>query len=135
MSNEVSEESGNRPAAQGREKEPDNEVFAEAEPREEEEAVGIEPYRPSTGEMMERTAEWLAKALMVVFGIVVVGFLSLSFLTLWWAYNHPPAVRGPEGSIPTFEQVMNIAQTLLPYLATPLGVALGYYFTKRGRDG
>jgi hypothetical protein len=75
--------------------------------------IGFDPI--TAGE--RKTANWLAKGVLIIFGIVAVFLLIWTFIAMY---------RGVTGT-----EAAEMGKTLLPYLATPLGVALGYYFTRQ----
>lgn len=118
--------------------EPETEVIGGEETREpvlEEEPVPLEEVpeevplkeaRPGLEEVRETTAQWLAYGVIIIFGVTVFLLVMFSFVGFWVSYFHSPA----QETAPIFDAI-NLAETLLPYLATPLGVALGYYFSKR----
>ena len=68
--------------------------------------------------VLERqTASWLAKGILVIFGAVSI--VMIIGLFVGWFIDRAGT------------DTLELAKTILPYLATPLGVALGYYFTRQ----
>ncbi|MFZ5918471.1 MAG: hypothetical protein ACOYZ7_16165 [Chloroflexota bacterium] len=92
--------------------------------------------RPELGERLqvqrEMMAQWLAFGIVIVFGLItlclVVCGLGASLIGFLAA-----AAAGGEVVWPVFD-ALEAAKVVLPYLATPLGVALGYYFTRRAAE-
>jgi hypothetical protein len=76
------------------------------------------------------TASGLALGLLVLFGLIVIcGGVTVSALVITDIILHEPSSDQTSGT----QQVIDFIGLLLPYIATPLGVALGYYF--RGAQG
>jgi hypothetical protein len=64
-----------------------------------------------------KIAGWLARGILIIFGAV-------SLILLLWVLIFLSIGK-------TGTDALEMAKTILPYLATPLGVALGYYFTRQ----
>ena len=64
-----------------------------------------------------RAAVWLAKAIMILFGVVVMVLIITIVPCIFWGKDYTP--------------VFDMAKMILPYIATPLGVALGFFFAMR----
>jgi hypothetical protein len=70
-----------------------------------------------------RTASVLAIGLLVLFGLTIAcSGIVITTLVITSASSNKPDATNEIG------QMVNFATVLLPYIATPLGVALGYYF-------
>lgn len=69
----------------------------------------------------EETARHLALGFLLIFGLAYLGFI------LWLAIAH---FKGDND----LADALNVAKVLLPYIATPLGVVLGFYFSVRSRQ-
>jgi hypothetical protein len=77
----------------------------------------------------ENTAMYLSFLVVGIFGAITLFVVLCGFGTSLLAFL-VATYKGTEAAVPTFDG-LEAAKILLPYLATPLGVAMGYYFTKR----
>jgi len=81
-----------------------------------------QPWQPERDRFT--MASRLAYGLLGLFGLTIVcNGIFLTALIVTSAI--PGAKTDPAGAI---EQMMQLVSTLLPYIATPLGVALGFFF-------
>jgi uncharacterized BrkB/YihY/UPF0761 family membrane protein len=80
-----------------------------------------EPWQAKKARL--RTASILAIGLLVLFGLTIAcSGIVITTLVIASASSNKPDATNEIG------QMVNFATVLLPYIATPLGVALGYYF-------
>ncbi len=81
------------------------------------------PWRPERARF--KMASRLAYGLLVLFGLTIA--CSGTVLT---ALVITCAIPGTDGGDPAnaIDQMIKFFTTLIPYIATPLGVALGYFF-------
>jgi hypothetical protein len=77
----------------------------------------------------ENTAMYLSFLVVGIFALITLCVVLCGFGTSLVAFL-VATYKGTEAAVPTFDG-LEAAKILLPYLATPLGVAMGYYFTKR----
>jgi hypothetical protein len=76
------------------------------------------------------TTSGLALGLLVLFGLIIIcSGVTVSALVITDSILHEPSSDQTSG----IQQMTEFIAVLLPYIATPLGVALGYYF--RGAQG
>ncbi len=70
-------------------------------------------------------ARTLAIGLMVLFGLIIIcsgtGVISLTVISAFPQMNSGQTTQ-------SYELIMSFVSLTLPYIATPLGVALGYFF-------
>ena len=64
-----------------------------------------------------RAAIWIAKAIMVLFGAIAILLVITICICVFIGKSHDP--------------ILDMAKVILPYLATPLGAAVGYFFAMR----
>jgi len=81
-----------------------------------------EPWQPKRAHFT--MASRLAYGLLILFGLTIV-CNGTTITTLIITSAIPGA---PSDLAGTIEQMLKFVTTLLPYIATPLGVALGYFF-------
>jgi hypothetical protein len=81
----------------------------------------------------EATAQWLAFLVMGIFGLIVLNIVACGFGSALIAYLVGVFKEVDGLQAPAFD-ALETAKVILPYLATPLGVAMGYYFTKRATE-
>ncbi len=88
-----------------------------------------EPWQPERARF--RMASALAVGLLVLFALTVGcnGTVMMTLIIAW-------AVKGTGGDNMTdiIDKMLQLITTVIPYIATPLGVALGFFF-RDAREG
>lgn len=81
----------------------------------------------------ENTAQILALLVVGIFGMVSLLIVACGFSASLIAFLVATS-QGAGGVAPPAFDALEAAKILLPYLATPLGVAMGYYFTRQAAE-
>ena len=81
----------------------------------------------------ENTAQMLALFVVGIFGMVSLLIIVCGFGASLIAFL-VATFQGTGGVAPQTFDALEAAKILLPYLATPLGVAMGYYFTRQAAE-
>jgi hypothetical protein len=81
----------------------------------------------------ENTAQMLALFVVGIFGMVSLLIIVCGFGASLIAFLVATS-QGTGGVAPPTFDALEAAKILLPYLATPLGVAMGYYFTRQAAE-
>ena len=74
-----------------------------------------------------QTARYLAFSLVFLFGFTIICDLISSLLVVFTTLLLS-SDRSPDQATKAFNLLMDSFTNILPYIATPLGVALGYFF-------
>ena len=90
-----------------------------------------EPWQPQKTRL--RTANILAFGLLILFGLTIACSGVVIAALIIGNVNSTNGLEAEELQV-VIQETINFVTKLLPFIATPLGVALGYYFREPPHD-